>query len=143
MGTLLDVLRAEGEPSRQPQPTLADLPTLIAKAAGTAVEVELHTEGGLRPLPAALELSPYRIAQEGLTNSLKHARATRVIVTLRYTPTHVEVEVTDDGTGTGGHGTRRGLAGIGERVAVFGGEFTAGPSPTGGWTLAARLPVSR
>ncbi|MGH3345891.1 MAG: sensor histidine kinase [Nocardioides sp.] len=144
MGTLLDVLRAEGEPSRHPQPTLGDLPSLIARSGDPTVEVTLQTTGDPRPLPAALELSAYRIAQEGLTNALKHARASRVIVTLRYTPTHLEVEVADDGTGTaGGHGTRRGLAGMGERVAIFGGELSAGARPTGGWSLLARLPVGR
>lgn len=144
MGTLLDVLRAEGEPPRHPQPTLADLPALIGKASDSGVELAMHTEGERRPLPAAVELSAYRIAQEGLTNALKHAAASRVDVTLRYTSTDLEVEVTDDGTGTSeGHGTRRGLAGIGERVALFGGEYAVGPRATGGWSLRARLPVGR
>lgn len=144
MGTLLDVLRADGEPSRHPQPTLADLPALIASSGAPGVVLELHTEGDPRPLPAALELSAYRIAQEGVTNALKHASASRVVVTLRYIPTGVEVEVTDDGRGTaGGHGTRRGLAGIGERVNVFGGDLAFGPLPAGGWSLLARLPVGR
>jgi len=142
MGTLLDMIRAEGEQSRHPQPTLAELPSLIAKSGDCGTEVSLIIEGDPRPLPAALELSGYRIVQEGLTNAFKHAGATHVIVTLRYAPTHLVVEVTDDGTGgSGGHGSRRGLAGIDERVAVFGGQFIVGPTPTGGWSLLARLPV--
>lgn len=144
MGTLLDVIRAEPDQSRHPLPSLADLPALVSHLEGTGVEVSLRTVGTPRRLPAALELSAFRIAQEGLTNSLKHAAAAHIDVTLHYGDHEVEVEVVDDGVGRGsGMGSRRGLAGMRERVAVFGGEFSAGPRQQGGWSLLARLPVAR
>jgi signal transduction histidine kinase len=80
--------------------------------------------------------------QEGLTNALKHSGGTQARVSLRYYESELELEVSDDGAGAAnGHGGRRGLAGIGERVAVFGGHFEAGPQPEGGWTLRASLPL--
>lgn len=144
MGTLLDVIRADPGQSRLPLPSLDDLPSLVSHLQGTGADVRLRTVGAPRRLPAALELSAFRIAQEGLTNSLKHAAATRIDVTVRYGDHDVEVEVVDDGVGGGSSmGNRRGLAGMRERVAVFGGEFWAGPCQQGGWSLLARLPVAR
>ncbi len=108
------------------------------------LDVELAVEGHQRPLPPALELSAFRIVQEGLTNALKHAGPAHARVVLRYGAEDLEVEVADDGTGAGnGNGSRRGLAGIGERVAVFGGRLDAGPRPDGGWTLRAGFPLTR
>ena len=144
MGTLLDVIETDGPQPRHPQPTLADLPSLVRNAQRAGVEVTLRTEGAVRALPAAVELSAYRIAQEGVTNALKHAAAASVAVTVRYTEREVEVEVTDDGSGTSSAGGgRRGLAGVGERVAVFGGQLAAGPRDAGGWSMRATLPVVR
>jgi signal transduction histidine kinase len=80
--------------------------------------------------------------QEGLTNALKHSGGTRARVVLRYRERELELEISDDGAGAAnGHGSRRGLAGIKERVSVFGGHFEAGPQPRGGWTLRASLPL--
>jgi signal transduction histidine kinase len=82
--------------------------------------------------------------QEGLTNALKHAAATQARVLLRFGEDELEVHVDDDGAVDGhGGGSRRGLAGIGERVALFGGHFQAAADPTGGWRLQATLPLPR
>jgi signal transduction histidine kinase len=91
-----------------------------------------------------VELSAYRIVQEGLTNALKHAAATQARVVLRFGEDELEVHVEDNGVGAGdGGGSRRGLAGIGERVALFGGRFHAGAESGGGWRLQATLPLPR
>lgn len=144
MGTLLGLIRAGDEESLEPQPTLADLDALLARTREAGLRTELVVDGRPRPLPAALELSAYRIVQEGLTNALKHASAASTTVTVRYGERDLQVEVADDGPGSGnGRGSKRGLAGIAERVAVFGGRLRAGPAPGGGWVLRADLPVDR
>ena len=143
MGTLLGLIRGEAVASREPQPSLADLDRLVAKMREAGLDVGLEIQGERRPLPAALELSAFRIVQEGLTNALKHAGPAHTCVRLRYGDDELEVEVADDGNGNGnGRGNRRGLAGIGERVAVFGGRLDAGPRPDGGWTLRAGFPLT-
>ena len=144
MGTLLGLIRGEREVSRSPQPSLADLDALIANMRRAGLRVDLEVEGARRALPAALELSAFRVVQEGLTNALKHAGPAQVRVMLRYRERQLEVEVADDGSGSGdGRGSRRGLAGMGERVAVFGGRLDAGRRPDGGWTLRAAFPLVR
>ncbi len=144
MGTLLSLARSDAEPPRQPQPSLADLDQLVVRTREAGLNVELETHGQRCALPAPLELSAYRIVQEGLTNALKHAGNATARVIVRYGPQELEVEVLDDGSGSAnGSGSRRGLAGIGERVAVFGGRFEAGPRPEGGWRIRAALPLRR
>jgi signal transduction histidine kinase len=144
MGTLLGLIRDGQEIPLEPQPTLTDLDALVARTRAAGLPVELVVDGTRRALPAALELSAYRIVQEGLTNALKHASGANTTVTLRYGERELEVEVADDGSANGnGRGSRRGLAGMAERVAVFGGELEAGPGPAGGWVLRAALPVGR
>ena len=144
MGTLLSLARSEAESSRQPQPSLADLGQLLTRTREAGLSVELETHGEPYELPAPLALSAYRIVQEGLTNALKHAGNASARVIVRYDPHQLEVEVIDDGTGSAnGSGSRRGLAGIGERVAVFGGRFEAGPRADGGWQIRAALPLTR
>jgi signal transduction histidine kinase len=144
MGTLLGLMRDEPTASREPQPSLADLERLVATTRDAGLPVDLAIEGRPLALPAALELSAFRIVQEGLTNALKHAGDARARVTVRYRPDGLEVEVCDDGAGAAGDGPggRRGLAGIAERVAVFGGSLEAGPRAGGGWALRAALPAS-
>ena len=89
-----------------------------------------------------IDLTAYRLVQEGLTNALKHAKATHAEVLVRYDDGSVELVVRDDGTGGGnGDGGGHGLVGMRERVAVCGGELHAGPRPNGGFELRARLPV--
>jgi signal transduction histidine kinase len=143
LGTLLAVARGEPEHSRRPQPRLDDLEQLVAVTREAGLPVEVLVEGRRRDLPAPVELSAYRIVQEGLTNALKHAGATRARVLLRFGEDELEVHVEDDGAGGQGGGSRRGLAGIGERVALFGGHFHAAPEPGRGWRLQATLPLPR
>jgi len=94
-------------------------------------------------LPAGVDLTAYRLVQEGLTNAVKHARAEHAEVLVRYSDGQVEITVRDDGRGGGdGNGSGHGLVGMRERVSVYGGELEAGPRPEGGYALHARLPVS-
>jgi signal transduction histidine kinase len=144
VGTMLALVRGEAEALREPQPSLADLDGLVARMRESGLRVDLGIDGQRCELPAALELSAYRIVQEGLTNVLKHAGPAQAHVHLRYAEHDLELEVSDNGAGaTNGGGSRRGLAGIGERVEVFGGRFEAGPRPEGGWALRAALPLPR
>jgi signal transduction histidine kinase len=145
MTTLLGLIRADEPESLEPQPSLPDIQRLVARMCEAGLPTELEIEGEPRPLPAALELSAYRIVQEGLTNAMKHAGPARARVTLRYGASELRVEVADDGaTATPkANGSRRGLAGIAERVAVFGGQLDAGPQPGGGWSLSAAFPISQ
>jgi signal transduction histidine kinase len=99
-------------------------------------------DGDPFPLPRAIDLSAYRIVQEGLTNALKHARASRADVTFRYGSDDLRIEVRDDGEGVAtSDGLGHGLVGIRERVTIYGGEMTAGAAPDGGFVLGARLPL--
>jgi signal transduction histidine kinase len=144
MSTMLGLVSGEPPAAREPQPTLADLDGLIERTREAGLPVDLSVEGHERDLPAALELSAYRIIQEGLTNALKHAGAAPTRVVLRYQDEVLEVEVSDDGAGKeNGGGSRRGIAGIGERVAIFGGAFEAGTRADGGWTMWAALPLAQ
>lgn len=149
MRRLLGVLREDASSaSLTPQPSLHDLPTLIAHVGESGLAVTLATEGAPRDLPAVVGLSAYRIVQEALTNALKHAGPTAAaVVTVRYRDDEVEIEVVDDGrgaatsaeaNGASGHG----LLGMRERVGIFGGELTAGPRAGGGFGVRARLPLS-
>jgi len=105
--------------------------------------VTLRVEGGAVQLPAGVDLTAYRLVQEGLTNALKHARAQNAEVLVRYSNGFVELTVTDDGTGDGGGDSGgHGLVGMRERVSVYGGDLEAGPRPEGGFQLRATLPVS-
>jgi signal transduction histidine kinase len=105
--------------------------------------VELRVEGEAVELPAGVDLTAYRLVQEGLTNALKHARATRAEVLVNYGDGQIEVIVSDDGTGVGnGDGGGHGLVGMRERVSVYGGELDAGPQQGGGYRLRAKLPLA-
>jgi signal transduction histidine kinase len=140
MRRLLGLLGDETAP-REPQPGLDGLDGLVTSARGAGLEVEASVEGIPRKLPAGVDLSAYRIVQEALTNAMKHAGRCRARVVVRYDADAVELEILDDGSGNGGPpGAGRGLAGMRERVALLGGEFTAGPSDPG-FRVHARLPV--
>jgi signal transduction histidine kinase len=142
MRRLLGAMRTEDDGAELlPQPGLERVDALVADVAAAGLPVEVHVDGEPFELPRALDLSAYRIVQEGLTNALKHARATHADVTLRYRADEVGIEVRDDGAGSGGNGSGYGLAGIGERVKIYGGEMSAGPAAGGGFVLTARLPV--
>jgi signal transduction histidine kinase len=141
MRRMLGVLRAGG-PGLAPQPGIDDLPALVERMRAAGLDARVRFEGERAALDPGRELAAYRVVQEALTNTLKHAGAGRAEVTVRFAPAHVELEVADDGTvatgnGTGGHG----LIGMRERMALYGGSVEAGPRDGGGWTVSARLPV--
>jgi signal transduction histidine kinase len=144
MRRLLGAMRRDGDDVEMaPQPGLGNLEALIADLDRAGLPVRLRIEGDPAPLPPAIDLSAYRIVQEGLTNALKHARATTVDVAVRYRGDEVEIEVRDDGSGdSGADGLGHGLVGIGERVKLYGGEMTAGPASGGGFVLSTRLPIT-
>jgi signal transduction histidine kinase len=128
-----------------PQPSLSRVDKLVAQARDTGLPVDLEIAGEPVPLPAGVDLTAYRLVQEGLTNAIKHAGARHAEVRVRYDGDHVEIEVCDDGRGSdgstatsGGHG----LVGMRERVSIYGGELEAGPRAEGGFRLRARLPLS-
>ena len=138
---LLGALRSDGV-EYAPQPGLDRLDELVRSIRESGLEVGVTIEGKPRELARPLDLSAYRIVQEALTNTLKHAHASRAEVALRYGDSELAVEVHDDGVGVAngdGHGS--GLIGMRERVAVFGGALSAGPAPGGGFAVVARLPL--
>ncbi len=144
MRRLLDALRSEDDATeRMPQPGLSDLGRLAEQARSTGLEVDVQVQGTPTALPATLDLSAYRIVQEALTNTIKHARANRVDITLGYGQDELAIEVRDDGRGLAapdGHG--HGLVGIGERVHIFGGTLVSGVGAHGGYVLRANLPYA-
>jgi signal transduction histidine kinase len=144
MRRLVGVLRrAEETPTLVPQPSLEHVEKLVEQTREAGLPTRLTVEGNAAPLPAGIDLTAYRLVQEGLMNALKHARASHAEVVVRYADGSVELVVSDDGTGNGnGGGGGHGLVGMRERVAVVGGELAAGPRPNGGFELRARLPVA-
>jgi signal transduction histidine kinase len=143
MRRLLVALRREEDgPERTPQPGLDDLDALVLEITRAGLPVRVEVEGRPVALPRAIDLSAYRIVQEGLTNALRHARATRAEVTLGYEPGQLQLQVRDDGVGAiDGDGLGHGLLGVRERVKIYGGDLVAGPGPVGGFLLKARLPL--
>ena len=143
---LLGVLRSPQEPpSNQPRPGLTSAEDLLEPVRAGGLAAELCIDGVPRPLPPGLDLSAYRILQEAVTNVVKHARATRVVCTIRYDQDAVRLEVVDDGEPPSSNGHRpdpgHGLIGMRERVALYGGTLDAGPLPGHGYRLAAVLPL--
>jgi signal transduction histidine kinase len=140
---LLGVLRTDREGAeRAPQPGLDRLPFLVAQVEQAGLPVLLIVKGTPRPLPAGIELSAYRIVQEALTNTLKHAGMTRAVVTLGYRDGYLELRISDDGRSSGaGLVPGQGLVGMQQRAALLGGELAAGPGPEGGFQVRAKLPV--
>ena len=143
MRRLLGAMRSERDDLElAPQPGLGGLDRLLDEIRRAGLPVELRVEGEPVPLPPALDLSAYRIVQEGLTNSLKHARAGRADVVVRYATDELRIEVRDDGRGAApSDGLGHGLVGIRERVKLFGGEMDAGSENGGGFVLRTRLPL--
>ena len=144
MRRLVGVLRRPEEgPALAPQPSLGHVEKLVSQARESGLPVELRIEGDPVQLSAGVDLTAYRLVQEGLTNAIKHARADHAEVVVRYGNGSVELTVTDDGRG-GGDGVKggNGLVGMRERVSVYGGELDAGPRPEGGFRLRATLPVA-
>ena len=148
MRRLLGVLRRDMVPHGPPEarPSLEHIDSLLDQYREAGLPVELAVEGNERPLPPGLDLAAYRVVQEALTNTLKHAGGAHVAVTIAYGAESLELCVADDGNGTpapapagndsGGHG----LVGMRERAAIYGGRLDAGPSPTG---VSRSRPASR
>jgi signal transduction histidine kinase len=144
LSTLLGLMREGASHSREPNPTVADVAQLVARAQAGGMSVRMHLDVGAVRLSPALELSVYRIVQEALTNASKHAIGAQVEVEVTADDSTVRISVVDDGAvAAGAPGGRRGLAGMAERVAVFGGTLSAGPRNGGGWAVEAVLPVRR
>jgi signal transduction histidine kinase len=146
MRRLLGILRQAGDDSttRTPQPGITDIGTLVTSVREAGLPVDLTIEGDPRPLAPGLDLSAYRIVQEALTNTLKHAGPATAQVRLCYGDDELEVRVMDDGRGPAADrsdGAGHGLVGMRERVAVFGGELWAGARGGGGFEVRARLPL--
>jgi signal transduction histidine kinase len=151
MRRLLGVLRQDGEPrgSLSPAPGLADLASLARQVQDAGLKVWINVDGQPGAVPAGIDLSAYRIIQEALTNVIKHGAASAANVTISYRPDSVTVEVSDHGAAAGPAqvplprtGSGHGIIGMRERVAVFGGEFSAGPGPDGGFRVRARFPIA-
>ena len=144
MRRLLGAMRREGdEVEFVPQPGLDGLSALLAEVGRAGLPAKLHVDGDPYPLPRGIDLSAYRIVQEGLTNALKHARASDADVTLRYRPDEIEIEIRDNGEGGAtNNGLGHGLVGVRERVKIYGGKMSAGSAPEGGFVLSTRLPIA-
>jgi signal transduction histidine kinase len=144
MRRLLAAMRREGdEVEFTPQPGLDGLEALLEDVGRAGLPVDLHVDGERVPLPRGVDLSAYRIVQEGLTNALKHAHANTADVTVRYRPEELEIEVRDDGLGSSTtDGLGHGLVGVRERVKIYGGEMAAGTAAEGGFVLSTRLPIA-
>ncbi|GAB3902860.1 hypothetical protein GCM10029964_093960 [Kibdelosporangium lantanae] len=138
MRRMLGVLRSET--SLAPAPTVSALPALAdqARAAGVAVTMTVT----LADVPSALGMSVYRIVQESLTNVVKHAGPVPCSVSVVAVEDEIRVDVVDEGPG-GSVGVGHGLVGMRERVAMYGGTFSAGPRPGGGFAVSARLPLDK
>ncbi len=145
MHRLLGALRPESEwHGEGSHPSLAELGALVEQYRVAGLPVEVDVAGTPRQLGAGLDLTAYRIVQEALTNSLKYAGPATARVLVRFTPRALDLEIADDGTGSGAPaGSGHGLVGMRERVSMYGGELQAGPSPGGGFAVHARLPLER
>ena len=143
MRRLLSAMRRDGEEAELvPQPGLDGLDALLEEVGRAGLPVELQVDGQPFPLPRGIDLSAYRIVQEGLTNALKHAHASDAGVIVRYRPDELEILVRDNGHGSAtSDGLGHGLVGVRERVKIYGGEMSAGMSDEGGFVLSTRLPL--
>jgi signal transduction histidine kinase len=143
MRQLLGALRdTDDDPELAPQRGLGDLDPLLKQVGRAGLPVRLRVDGEPYPLPRSLDLTGYRIVQEGLTNALKHAQASQAEVIVRYESDALGIEVRDNGRGaTDANGHGHGLVGIRERVKVYGGEMSTGGAAGNGFVLSIRLPV--
>jgi signal transduction histidine kinase len=144
MRALLGVLHAEEHSEYAPQPTLRELDALVERARSAGVPVEVTVAGERRDLPAGLDLAAYRVVQEALTNVVKHSGGAPTEVSVHYRPDAVEMRIADRGNGNlgarlggGGHG----LAGMRERVRMYGGQLHAGRRRGGGFEVHVLLPL--
>jgi signal transduction histidine kinase len=143
MRRLLGLLRADDEElSLAPQPSMRHLDRLAESVRRAGLPVEVEVRGEPVALPPGVDLSAYRIVQEALTNALKHAGPARARVVVRYGEEELGLEITDDGSApAAGNGAGHGLAGMRERVRVYGGSVESGSRPDGGYSVSVRLPL--
>jgi signal transduction histidine kinase len=143
MRRLLGAMRRDDEQAELvPHPGLGDIDQLLDQVRAAGLGVRLRVHGQPVELQPGLDLSAYRIVQEALTNTLKHAQAAWADVELCYGARDLQVEIRDDGSGpVAGGPPGHGLVGIGERVKLYGGQMSAGPGAEGGFVLRARLPL--
>ena len=127
-----------------PQPDVGQVRSLVERVRAAGLPVEL-TITGSRALPPGVDLAAYRVVQEALTNVIKHANQARTVVRIEYRPRELLIDVADDGVAAGAGrlqpGGGRGLIGLRERIAIYGGDLDAGPRPGGGWRVQARIPL--
>jgi signal transduction histidine kinase len=147
MRNIVGVLRTDGPAERGPQPGMRDLPSLIEQMREAGLRTQLWMKGEHPVLPPGIDLAAYRLVQEALTNSLRHAGpAARAWVTVQREPSELAVHVEDDGRGAAANlqrpaGKGHGLVGIRERVALYGGVLRIGPRQGGGFEVLARFPL--
>jgi len=150
---LLGLLAPSGEPctagaddgALRPQPGLAEVPALVARVRAAGTPVQLSVTGGSRDLPPGLDLAGYRVVQEALTNVIKYADQAWTAVRIEYRVHDLLIDVANEApagprTGLGG-GSGRGLIGLRERIAIYGGSLDAGPRAGGGWRVRAAIPL--
>ncbi len=145
MRSMVGVLGADTDSVDAPQPGLAELSTLVDRGRAAGLEISLFIQGRPPSLGQGVDLSAYRIAQEALTNILKHAPGAHADIAIRYTPDAVELTVRNDGDGGRAHASSeggRGLVGMRERVALFNGVLEAGPTAGGGFLVHVVLPTA-
>lgn len=146
MRRLLGVLDGEQDPrALTPQPRLADIEDLLSRARASGLSADLRVDGKPAAVSPALDLCAYRIVQEALTNAIKYAAPARAEVHLRWERDALELEISDDGGGSGtveGSSGGHGIAGMRERAALHGGSVAAGAGAAGGFTVRARLPLA-
>jgi signal transduction histidine kinase len=130
-----------GDAPLTPQPGLADVSALVERVSAAGLPVELHSSLPPGGLPPGLDLAVYRVVQEGLTNVLRHAGGAPTIVRISGRLEQLVITVSDDGSSIGAAEPGRGLLGLRERVALYGGALDAGPRPGGGWRLRATIPL--
>jgi signal transduction histidine kinase len=143
--SVLGILRTDADSApHSPAPALGRLNDLVAHASAAGLEVRAEIEGGFRPLPFGVDAAGYRIVQEALTNVTRHAGPGTATVRVTYGEDDLTVQVDDDGRGPAGEyrDSGNGIAGMRERVAALGGQFSAGPRPGGGFRVHAQLPVT-
>jgi signal transduction histidine kinase len=138
---VLGTLRGDGSVARAPTPGIDAVPELIDGVRRTGLTVDYRISGDPVALSADVDRAVYRVVQESLTNTVKHASGRSAVVDLHYEPQRLRVTVRDDGIGSGSRGGGHGLVGMRERVSSLGGRFTAEPAPDGGWRVTATMPL--
>jgi signal transduction histidine kinase len=139
---LLGAVRSD-QAELAPQPGLARLPELVEQVRAAGISVALHVEGDRQPVGAGVDLAAYRVVQEALTNTLKHAHASIADVRVRYEGDQLQLVVADDGVGAAANGSNggHGLIGMRERVGLYGGRLETGAGAGGGFVVRAELPL--